>query len=55
MAKELKVMEASRRLGLTLDSVYRLIYAGRLPAEKVGRTWRIPAAAVEARLKARGK
>jgi len=54
MPKELTVIEASRKLGLTLDSLYRLIYAGRLPARKIDKRWRIPADAVEARLKRRG-
>jgi excisionase family DNA binding protein len=54
MAKELTVVEASRKLGLTLDTLYRLIYAGRLPARKADRRWLIPADAVEERLKRRG-
>lgn len=54
MPKELTVVEASRRLGLTLDSLYRLIYAGRLPARKERKRWLIPSQAVEARLKQRG-
>ena len=53
MAKELTVIEATRKLGITIDALYRLIYAGRLPARKPDRRWLIPAAAVEARLKAR--
>ncbi len=55
MSEELTVIEASRMLGLTLDSLYRLIYAGRLPARKVGRKWRIPTKAVKARLEKRGE
>ena len=53
MPKELTVVESSRRLGITLDTLYRLIYAGRLTARKVGRRWLIPVASVEARLKAK--
>ncbi len=53
MPKELTVVESSRRLGITLDTLYRLIYAGRLTARKVGRRWLIPVASVEARLRAR--
>lgn len=52
MSKELNVMEATRRLGIGLDATYKLIYAGKLPAHKVDGRWRIPASAVEARLRA---
>lgn len=48
----LTVRAAARRLGLTLSHVYHLTWVGRMPgARKVGRTWRIPASVVEARLK----
>ena len=53
MAKELTVIETTRKLGITIDATYRLIYAARLAARKAGRRWLIPAAAVAARLKAR--
>ncbi len=53
MKRELTAIEATRRLGITLDATYRLIYAGRLPARKVGKKWQIEAAAVESRVKAR--
>ena len=53
MAKILTAIEATRRLGVTLDTLYRLIYSARLPAKKQNGRWMIPAAAVEARLKAR--
>ncbi len=53
MPKELTVIEAARRLGVTLDAVYRLIWARRLPARKTDRRWLLPLRAVEARLKAR--
>jgi excisionase family DNA binding protein len=53
MGNELTVIAAARQLGLTLDAVYRAIYAGRLPARKQARRWLIPASAVAARLKAR--
>ncbi len=53
MEKELTVIEATRKLGITIDATYRLIYAARLAARKAGRRWLIPAAAVAARLKAR--
>ena len=53
MEKELTVAEAARRLNLTLDSIYRQIYAARLPARKERRHWLIPSTAIEIRLKAR--
>jgi excisionase family DNA binding protein len=45
----LSAMETSRRLGVTLDYLYRLLYAGRLPGKKLDGVWQIPAEAVEAR------
>jgi excisionase family DNA binding protein len=53
MPKELTVVEATRRLGITIDALYRLIYAGKLPARKSDRRWLISAESVESRLKAR--
>jgi len=49
----LGVKEAARKLGFTMKYVFDLIYTGKLPAEKVGRQWRIASNAVEARLKGR--
>lgn len=49
------VRETARKLDFTLKYVYDLVYSGKLPAEKTGRTWRIPVSAVEARLKQRGE
>jgi excisionase family DNA binding protein len=46
---ELTATEACRRLGVSLDYLYRLLYAQRLPARKVNKTWRISASAVEER------
>lgn len=54
MNRELTAQQATRRLGITMDALYRLIYAGRLPARKERKRWLIPAQAVEARLKQRG-
>ena len=53
MAKELTAGEACQRLNVTLDALYRLLYAAKLPARKTDGRWLIPAEAVEARLKAR--
>lgn len=53
--KSYSVPEAARALGFTLKYIHDLIHAGRLRAEKVERKWRIPAAEIEARLKAKGQ
>ncbi len=55
MEKELTAIQATRRLGITLDALYRLIYAGRLQARKKDRRWRISALAVAERLETRRK
>jgi excisionase family DNA binding protein len=47
------VREAARRLSVTTKYIYDLVYCAKLPAEKVARQWRIPAEAVEDRLKKR--
>ena len=54
MNRELTAQQATRKLGITMDALYRLIYAGRLPARKEGKRWMIPLNAVEARIKQRG-
>jgi excisionase family DNA binding protein len=51
---ELTATEACRRLGISLDYLYRLLYSQRLPARKAGKVWRIPAAAVEERARQMG-
>jgi excisionase family DNA binding protein len=48
---ELSAIEAARRLGIGLDYLYSLLWTGKLRGLKVGKQWRIPAKAVEARLK----
>ena len=53
MKEELSVIQASRTLGITLDAIYRLIYAGKLAARKSEGKWLISATAVESRLRAR--
>jgi len=52
--KEFSAVEAARRLGVGLDYLYSLLWTGKLLGRKVGRQWRIPANAIEARLKQRG-
>jgi len=53
MEQDLTVAGAARKLDVTLDSIYRLIYAGKLPARKERRHWVIPSSAIDARIKAR--
>lgn len=52
---EITPREAAQRLGQRLDSVYALVWTGRLPARKQDGRWLIPASAVESRLKAKGQ
>ncbi len=53
---ELSAKLAARRLGITLDAIYRLLAVGKLQGRKsTDDEWLIPAAAVEIRRKARMK
>jgi excisionase family DNA binding protein len=52
---EMSAIEAARKLGVGLDYLYSLLWTGKLRGKKVGKLWRIPAEAVEARLKDRGE
>jgi excisionase family DNA binding protein len=52
--KTIGIAEAARKLNVTLKYIYDLVYSGKLPAEKTGRTWRIPERAIEERLRQRG-
>jgi excisionase family DNA binding protein len=54
-ARDLSPREAAERLCVRLDSLYALIWAGKLAAHKLDGRWRIPVGAVEARLKKRGE
>jgi excisionase family DNA binding protein len=45
--------EAALKLGTRIDYVYALVWARKLPAEKIDGRWRIPISAVEARLSVR--
>lgn len=48
------VPAAARKLGVEVKRIYELLYSGRLiGAEKQNGRWRIPSAAIEARLRAR--
>ncbi len=53
--KELSAVEAARKLGVGLDYLYSLLWTGKLEGRKVGKQWRVSAAAIEARLKQRGQ
>jgi excisionase family DNA binding protein len=46
--------EAARRLGIRLDATYALLWAGKLVAHQKEGRWRVSAAAVEERRKAKG-
>jgi excisionase family DNA binding protein len=52
---ELSAIEAARKLGLGLDYLYSLLWTGKLRGRKLGKRWRIPAEAVDARMKQRGE
>jgi excisionase family DNA binding protein len=49
-SRSLSPREAAVLLGYDLDYVYKLIWAGRLAAQKVDGAWQVSATAVEARL-----
>lgn len=50
---EVTPRQAAQRLGTRLDSLYALIWAGKIPAHKKEGRWLISLDAVEQRLKAR--
>lgn len=52
-SKEMSARAAAVRLGLRLDSLYALIWAGKLEAHKLDGRWRVLASAVDARLRAK--
>jgi excisionase family DNA binding protein len=47
---ELTPRQAATRLGVALSYLYSMLWTGRIAGRKDGAHWRIPAAAVEARL-----
>lgn len=49
--KDMNIAETARALGVTLNHVYSLVWAGRLDARKIAGQWRVSAEAVEARRK----
>jgi len=44
---------AARRLGVGVDYLYKLLWAGKLQAQKVNERWQVPLTAVEERLRER--
>lgn len=55
MEEQLTVSEAARKLGISLDGVYRLLYSGKLVGTKADGKWNIPVTTVEDRLRKRGR
>lgn len=55
MKEHLTVSEAARKLGISLDGVYRLLYSGKLVGTKTDGKWQIPVGTVEDRLTKRGR
>lgn len=51
--RDISPREAAKRLGVRLDSVYGLIWAGKLEAHKFEGRWRVLTSAVEGRLRSR--
>jgi excisionase family DNA binding protein len=47
---EITAIEAARKLGVGLDYLYSLVWAGKLEGRKEGKRWRIRLASVEARI-----
>jgi len=50
-SNELTATQSCRRLGITLDALYRLLYAGKLEGRKVEGVWRISEDAVDERIR----
>ena len=50
---ELSPRETAQKLGIGLDSVYALVWSGKLPARKLDGRWLISASEVQARLKSK--
>ena len=53
--KQISAIEAARKLGVGLDYLYSLLWTGKLQGRKVGKQWRIPIEAIDAKLRARGE
>jgi excisionase family DNA binding protein len=48
---EVSAVEAARRLGVGLEYVYSLLWTGKLPGRKIGKTWRVSIEGINQRLK----
>jgi excisionase family DNA binding protein len=57
MAKleDFTIREAAKRLDLTLNYLYQLVWSGKLAAHRRDGRWSIPAEAIEGRLRIRTK
>jgi excisionase family DNA binding protein len=51
--KSYTIPEAARAMRCTLKYIYDLVYSGKIGATKVAGRWRIPAVAVEERIRKR--
>jgi len=47
---EISAIEAARQLGVGLDYLYGLVWAGKLTGRKIQNRWRVSAASVNERL-----
>ncbi|MGB9234739.1 MAG: helix-turn-helix domain-containing protein [Terriglobales bacterium] len=54
-SNDLTPRAAAHKLGVSLYYIYQSLWAGKLAGRKIGKQWRIPAEAVNARLKQRGE
>ncbi len=54
-AEFLSPREAAIRLGISLNAVYSLLWAGKLNGRKVNDQWQVSADAVASRIKTKGK
>ena len=53
MEKELTLREAIRALGITIDAGYKLIWSGKLDAQKIDGKWLISEESLHQRLQVR--
>ena len=44
------VVETSRRLGISINRTYHLVWTGKLPAQQIAGQWRVSPDAIEERL-----
>ena len=46
---------AARKLGIGVDYLYKLLWAGKLQGQKINERWHVPLVAIEERLKERAE